>query len=174
MHVEDLLCVTIEQGFAGFQPFRGFGSEHSTVKIKLFYFFKPALQLFQLDVVLFQLVVSEVLRGCFLCDLGFEIVAFVDEFAVGIVAIDLKASDNLALLQTVERYGREEVLSAIKAIMDQSEAMARARTRSIPDGTYEAESYMDDDGIDVGKKVPIKVKVTDLSLPSRPAPASSA
>ena len=62
-------------------------------------------------------------------------------------------------LELVERYGREAVLGAIAAIMDHSEAMARARTRSIPDGVYEAESYMDDDGIDIGKKVPIKVKV---------------
>ena len=33
------------------------------------------------------------------------------------------------------------------------------RTRSIPDGVYEAESFMDDDGIDIGKRVPIQVKV---------------
>ena len=34
-----------------------------------------------------------------------------------------------------------------------------ARTRTIPDGIYEAESYMDDDGIDIGKPVPIRVRV---------------
>src|SRR5262249_56925061 len=34
-----------------------------------------------------------------------------------------------------------------------------ARTRTIPDGIYEAESYMDDDGIEVGKPVPISVRV---------------
>ncbi len=62
-------------------------------------------------------------------------------------------------LELVDRYGREQVLGAIGAIMDHSETMARARTRSIPDGVYEAESYMDDDGIEIGKKVPIKVKV---------------
>ena len=28
----------------------------------------------------------------------------------------------------------------------------------IPDGVYEAESFMDDDGVDVGKRVPIKVQ----------------
>ncbi len=39
-------------------------------------------------------------------------------------------------LELVDRYGRDEVLHAIKAIMDHSEAMARARTRSIPDGVY--------------------------------------
>jgi N-methylhydantoinase B len=52
------------------------------------------------------------------------------------------------------------VLDAIAAIMDQSEVSARARTRSIPDGVYEAESFMDDDGIDIGKPVPIRVRVT--------------
>jgi N-methylhydantoinase B len=62
-------------------------------------------------------------------------------------------------LQLIERYGREPVLDAIAAIMDQAEALARARTRTIPDGTYEAESYMDDDGIDIGKPVPIRVRV---------------
>jgi N-methylhydantoinase B len=62
-------------------------------------------------------------------------------------------------LQFIERYGRDAVLGAIGAIMDHSAAMARARTRSIPDGVYEAESYMDDDGIEVGRKVPIKVRV---------------
>src|SRR5213078_4353729 len=62
-------------------------------------------------------------------------------------------------LELLDRYGRDEVLGAIANIMDQSEASARARTRTIPDGVYEAESYMDDDGIDIGKKVPIRVRV---------------
>jgi N-methylhydantoinase B len=63
------------------------------------------------------------------------------------------------MLQLVERYGRDEVLGSIAAIMDRCEASARARTLAIPDGVYEAESFMDDDGIDIGKRVPIKVKV---------------
>src|SRR5216684_4193973 len=62
-------------------------------------------------------------------------------------------------LELVERYGREGVLGAIAAIMDHSDKSARARTRTIPDGVYFAESYMDDDGIDIGKPVPIRVKV---------------
>jgi N-methylhydantoinase B len=62
-------------------------------------------------------------------------------------------------LELLDRYGRDEVLAAIANIMDQSEAAARLRTRSIPDGTYEAESFMDDDGVDIGRRVPIKVKV---------------
>jgi N-methylhydantoinase B len=62
-------------------------------------------------------------------------------------------------LQLIERYGRDAVLGAIAAIMDHAEVMARTRTRTIPDGVYEAESYMDDDGIEVGKPVPIRVRV---------------
>src|ERR1700726_3397791 len=62
-------------------------------------------------------------------------------------------------LELIERYGRDAVLASIAAIMDHAEAMARARTRTIPDGIYEAESYMDDDGIDIGQKVPIRVRV---------------
>src|SRR6266581_1151231 len=62
-------------------------------------------------------------------------------------------------LELVERYGREPVLDAIAAIMDHSDKSARARTRTIPDGIYQAESYMDDDGIDIGKPVPIRVRV---------------
>jgi N-methylhydantoinase B len=63
-------------------------------------------------------------------------------------------------LQLIARYGRDAVLGAIAALMDHAEAAARARTRAIPDGVYEAESYMDDDGIEVGKPVPIRVRVT--------------
>jgi N-methylhydantoinase B len=62
-------------------------------------------------------------------------------------------------LELLERYGRDEVLAAIRNIMDQSEVAARARTRTIPDGVYEAESFMDDDGVEIGKQVPIKVRV---------------
>ena len=62
-------------------------------------------------------------------------------------------------LELLERYGRDEVLAAIRNIMDHSETAARARTRTIPDGTYEAESFMDDDGVEIGKRIPIRVKV---------------
>ena len=63
-------------------------------------------------------------------------------------------------LDMIGKYGRAAVLGGIAAIMDQSEALARARVREIPDGVYEAESFMDDDGINVGQRVPIRVRVT--------------
>lgn len=61
--------------------------------------------------------------------------------------------------ELVQRYGKEAVLGSVAILMDQSEAIARANTRNIPDGVYEAESYMDDDGVDVGQRIPIKVRV---------------
>ena len=67
----------------------------------------------------------------------------------------VKTGERL-FLQLIERYGREEVAHAIREIMDHAEVAARARTKTIPDGVYEAESSLDDDGIDVGKRIPIK------------------
>jgi len=61
--------------------------------------------------------------------------------------------------EILDRYGCDDVLGAIDEIMDHSEQAARARTLSIPDGVYEAESFMDDDGVDIGKRIPIRVKV---------------
>jgi N-methylhydantoinase B len=62
-------------------------------------------------------------------------------------------------LEMIEKYGCEQVLASFAAIMDQSEAISRARVREIPDGVYEAESFMDDDGVSIGKRIPIRVRV---------------
>jgi N-methylhydantoinase B len=62
-------------------------------------------------------------------------------------------------LELLDRYGQDAVLSSIATIMDHSEATARALTTTIPDGVYEAESFMDDDGIDIGTPIPIRVRV---------------
>jgi N-methylhydantoinase B len=62
-------------------------------------------------------------------------------------------------LELIRRYGKEQVAASISDIMDQSERAARARTLSIPDGVYEAESFMDDDGVSISAPIPIKVRV---------------
>ncbi len=63
-------------------------------------------------------------------------------------------------IELLRKYGQDEVMGAIEAIMDQSERIARERVAAMPDGVYEAESFMDDDGVTVGARVPIRVKVT--------------
>jgi N-methylhydantoinase B len=59
----------------------------------------------------------------------------------------------------IRRFGADAVLAAIETLMDHSEAAARAQVETFPDGVYEAESFMDDDGVDIGVPVPIRVKV---------------
>lgn len=61
--------------------------------------------------------------------------------------------------EILTKYGTPEVLVAIRRIWDQSEAAARAAVRTIPDGVYRAESFLDDDGVDLGQQVPIPVTV---------------
>ena len=84
------------------------------------------------------------------------------ERAMGDLRAQLTAisSGERRFLELIRRYGREDVLDSIAAIMDQSEAAARQRTFAIPDGVYEAESFMDDDGVDIARPVPIRVRVT--------------
>ncbi len=83
------------------------------------------------------------------------------ERALGDLRAQLTAvrTGERGFLALVERYGRDAVLGSIRRIMDQSEKAARERTRQIPDGVYEAEAFMDDDGIDIGKEIPIVVRV---------------
>src|SRR5919202_7000869 len=61
--------------------------------------------------------------------------------------------------QLLRRYGPEAVLGSIQQIYRHSGDVARQAVRAIPDGVYEAESYMDDDGVRLGQPIPIRVKV---------------
>ncbi|MPZ58891.1 MAG: hydantoinase B/oxoprolinase family protein [Rhizobiales bacterium] len=60
----------------------------------------------------------------------------------------------------IVKHGQEQVLAAIQAMWQQSEAGAVAAVHAIPDGTYVAESFLDDDGVEVGKRIPIRISVT--------------
>ncbi len=57
------------------------------------------------------------------------------------------------------KYGKATVLDCVTAMWDQAEALARARIRAIPNGVYEAESYLDNDYVERDKIIPIKVRV---------------
>jgi len=59
----------------------------------------------------------------------------------------------------LERYGVQTFKNSIRRIFDQSEKLARAAVEKLPDGTYEAESFMDDDGVNLGKPIPIRIRV---------------
>jgi N-methylhydantoinase B len=68
----------------------------------------------------------------------------------------LLGRDLMAAL--ARKYGADTFLTSITTILDQCEAAARAKIRAIPDGIYEAESALDDDGIGT-EPIPIKVRV---------------
>jgi N-methylhydantoinase B len=77
------------------------------------------------------------------------------DFRAQIAAIRTGELRYQALLK---KYGVADVGQSIDAIFQESESLARAAVSAIPDGTYEAESFMDDDGIGT-QPVPIKVRV---------------
>ncbi|HLC27685.1 MAG TPA: hydantoinase B/oxoprolinase family protein [bacterium] len=62
-------------------------------------------------------------------------------------------------LAILEKYGLETVLQAVSLLADQAEERARKGVARIPDGVYEAESFLDSDGVDLDKTIPVKVRV---------------
>ncbi|HDI78015.1 MAG TPA: hydantoinase B/oxoprolinase family protein, partial [Desulfobacteraceae bacterium] len=61
--------------------------------------------------------------------------------------------------EIIRKYGLKTVNFYARALMDYSERITRKVIREIPDGVYEFEDYMDDDGIS-DEKIPIKVSIT--------------
>lgn len=61
--------------------------------------------------------------------------------------------------ELVERYGADVVTRSFGLMYERSERLARQAVAAIPDGEYVAETEMDDDGVDLGRPVPIKVRV---------------
>jgi N-methylhydantoinase B len=62
------------------------------------------------------------------------------------------------LFEIVAKYGRKEVDRYAAEILNYSEKVTRHTISQIPDGTYEAEDYLDNDGI-TDKPIAIRVKI---------------
>jgi N-methylhydantoinase B len=63
------------------------------------------------------------------------------------------------LQQICRKYGGARFLDAVHVIWDQTDDLVRESVRAIPNGVYEAASFLDDDGRDFTKTIPIKVRV---------------
>jgi N-methylhydantoinase B len=63
------------------------------------------------------------------------------------------------LLEIIERRGEREAIEYASQLINYSARLMRYTIASIPDGSYEAEDALDDDGVDDGS-VPIKVRIT--------------
>lgn len=62
--------------------------------------------------------------------------------------------------EIVERFGREEFLAAGAEIAEHGEKLARAGLAELPKGTWSAEDFVDDDGVELGKLVKMHCEVT--------------
>lgn len=62
------------------------------------------------------------------------------------------------LRETCQRYGLNNVRYAFTAILEHGERMARQAIRRIPNGIYEAEDFIDGDGITT-EQIPIRLKI---------------
>ena len=70
------------------------------------------------------------------------------------------------MLELVEKFGPDTFSQALDQILDHGERLARARLASLPTGTWSAEDWVDDDGIDTDTMVKIKatVSISDTEL----------
>ncbi len=66
---------------------------------------------------------------------------------------------ELRLLEIVERRGEKEARDYAGHLISYSSRMMRSAIARIPDGTYEAEDALDDDGIN-NQQVPIRARIT--------------
>ena len=60
-------------------------------------------------------------------------------------------------LELVQRYGADMVQVYMQEVIDYAERLTRAAIRTLPDGVYSFEDWIDDDGIDVGKPIRLVV-----------------
>ena len=66
---------------------------------------------------------------------------------------------RIRLHELAEKFGPETLVSVFEETIARSEALTRAEIARMPDGTYTAEDWVDDDGID-DVPIPIRVAVT--------------
>ena len=67
---------------------------------------------------------------------------------------------TIRMKELVGRYGMDQVYAARDEIFRQTEEIERETVRNIPDGVYEAEGVLDNDGINLDTPIAIKLKVT--------------
>lgn len=65
-----------------------------------------------------------------------------------------------ALHELAASYGERRLAQYMTELVDYAERMTRAAIRDLPDGIYDFLDHIDDDGIDVGRPIPLKVTIT--------------
>ncbi len=65
-----------------------------------------------------------------------------------------------AMLDLAAKYGDAQLQAYMTELVDYAERMTRAAIRDLPDGVYDFLDHIDDDGVDVGLPIPLKVTLT--------------
>jgi N-methylhydantoinase B len=64
------------------------------------------------------------------------------------------------LIELADAHGHNLMNAIFQSLLDRSETMTRAALREIPDGTYRYADHLDNDGIELDRRVRIEVAVT--------------
>jgi N-methylhydantoinase B len=64
------------------------------------------------------------------------------------------------LCALAELYGHNQLTAIFAELLERSEAMTREALRTVPSGTYRAVDFLDNDGIELDRRIPIAVAVT--------------
>ncbi len=67
---------------------------------------------------------------------------------------------EIAIIELAEKYGGAQVAHLMNELIDYAERMTRAAIRDLPDGVYQFLDHIDDDGIDVGRPIPLNVTIS--------------
>jgi len=62
--------------------------------------------------------------------------------------------------ELAERYGADDLMAMFDGLLDRSERMTRQAIAAMPDGIYRYVDYLDNDGIDLDRRIRIEVSVT--------------
>ena len=65
-----------------------------------------------------------------------------------------------SVIELADHYGPANIQRLMTELIDYAERMTRSAIKQLPDGVFSFEDHIDDDGIDVGKPIPLKVTIT--------------
>lgn len=67
---------------------------------------------------------------------------------------------EVAFLALIAKYGASEVARYLDELIAYGERLTRAALTDLPDGEYAFEDWIDDDGVDYGVPIPLRVRLT--------------
>ena len=65
-----------------------------------------------------------------------------------------------SVIELADQYGPAKVAHLMTELIDYAERMTRGALSQLPDGVFSFRDHIDDDGIDVGKPIPLQVTLT--------------